>query len=39
MMSRNKENPSKKKITFSSLMANNKVVFVFSLVVAVVSGV
>lgn len=36
MMSRNKENPSKKKITFSSLMANNKVVFVFSLVVAVV---
>lgn len=36
MMSRNKENSSKKKITFSSLMANNKVVFVFSLVVAVV---
>ncbi len=36
MMSRNKENLSKKKITFSSMMSNNKIVFLFSLVVAVI---
>lgn len=36
MMSRNNENSSKKKITFSKLMANNKIVFVFSLIIAIV---
>ncbi len=36
MMSRNNDNSSKKKNVFSSLMANNKIVFLFSLIVAVV---
>lgn len=36
MMSRNKSNSSKKSLSFSSLMANNKIVFIFSLIVAVI---
>jgi len=35
-MSRNNDNTAKRKITFASLMANNKVLFAFSVVVAVV---
>lgn len=36
MMSKNNANSSKKSISFSSLMSNNKIVFAFSLIVAVV---
>lgn len=36
MMSKNKENASKRSFTFSSLMANNKILFAFSVVVAIV---
>lgn len=39
MMSRNNVSQEKKQISFSKLMANNKIVFVFSLIIAVVCWV